>query len=90
MYSLIRPESVVLDYAALTGGRPHYIYPQHQLADTLPARAAKSGSAIPSGRYGSIPAALCWRSTDQTVTSRGSPARPRPGVKGLPARVGRP
>ena len=28
-------ESVVLDYAALTGGRPHYIYPQHQLVHRL-------------------------------------------------------
>ena len=24
-------ESVLLEYAALTGGRPHYIYPQHEL-----------------------------------------------------------
>src|SRR5580693_10693456 len=23
-------ESVLLEYAALTGGRPHYIYPQHE------------------------------------------------------------
>ncbi len=28
-------ESVVLDYASLTGGRPHYIYPQHQLVQRL-------------------------------------------------------
>jgi p-hydroxybenzoate 3-monooxygenase len=28
-------ESVVLDYSALTGGRPHYIYPQHQLVGRL-------------------------------------------------------
>src|SRR5207245_8127128 len=24
-------ESVLLEYAALTGGRPHYLYPQHEL-----------------------------------------------------------
>ena len=28
-------ESVVVEYAALTGGRPHYIYPQHQLVQRL-------------------------------------------------------
>jgi p-hydroxybenzoate 3-monooxygenase len=28
-------ESAVLDYSALTGGRPHYIYPQHQLVRRL-------------------------------------------------------
>jgi len=28
-------ESVVLDYAALTDGRPHYIYPQHPLVQRL-------------------------------------------------------
>jgi p-hydroxybenzoate 3-monooxygenase len=28
-------ESLVLEYAALTGGRPHYIYPQHQLVQRL-------------------------------------------------------
>jgi p-hydroxybenzoate 3-monooxygenase len=27
--------SVVLDYGVLTGGRPHYIYPQHQLVQQL-------------------------------------------------------
>jgi p-hydroxybenzoate 3-monooxygenase len=36
-------ESVVLDYARLTEGRPHYVYPQHELverlADALPAGA---------------------------------------------------
>lgn len=28
-------ESAVLDYSALTSGRPHYIYPQHELVDRL-------------------------------------------------------
>jgi p-hydroxybenzoate 3-monooxygenase len=28
-------DSVVIDYGALTGGRPHYIYPQHLLVATL-------------------------------------------------------
>jgi p-hydroxybenzoate 3-monooxygenase len=28
-------ESVLLDFAALTGGRPHYVYPQHLLVDRL-------------------------------------------------------
>src|SRR5579859_5367388 len=37
-------ESVVIDYSTLTGGRPHYIYPQHELvarlADTLTTAGA--------------------------------------------------
>src|SRR5579863_4266764 len=28
-------ESVLLEYAALTGGRPHYIFPQHELVQRL-------------------------------------------------------
>jgi p-hydroxybenzoate 3-monooxygenase len=28
-------ESAVLDYSTLTGGRPHYIYPQHELVNQL-------------------------------------------------------
>jgi len=36
--------SVVLDYAELTGGRPHYIYPQHELVARL-AEALVAGGA---------------------------------------------
>jgi p-hydroxybenzoate 3-monooxygenase len=42
-------ESVVLDYAALTGGRPHYIYPQHQLVQRLSDTLADAGGQIRFG-----------------------------------------
>ncbi len=58
-------ESVVLDYAALTGGRPHYIYPQHhlvhRLCETLTEAGAISGSGTPCARSGKIPAGSCCR-----------------------------
>ena len=83
-------ESVVLDYAALTGGRPHYIYPQHQLVQRVCDALAEAGGQI---RFGHTVRAvrqhsggLCWRPKGQTVTSRKSPVRPRPGVKDPPAR----
>lgn len=42
-------ESVVVEYAALTGGRPHYIYPQHQLVRRLCDRLADAGGQIRFG-----------------------------------------
>jgi p-hydroxybenzoate 3-monooxygenase len=39
-------ESAVLDYGALTGGRPHYVYPQHQLVDRLCDSLAAAGGDI--------------------------------------------
>src|SRR5215472_14918558 len=42
-------ESVVLDYGALTGGRPHYIYPQHQLVQRLAETLIKAGGEIRFG-----------------------------------------
>ena len=42
-------ESVVLDYAALTGGRPHYIYPQHQLVHRLCETLTEAGGDIRFG-----------------------------------------
>jgi p-hydroxybenzoate 3-monooxygenase len=41
--------SAVLDYAALTGGRPHYIYPQHQLVQRLAESLITGGGQIRFG-----------------------------------------
>jgi p-hydroxybenzoate 3-monooxygenase len=42
-------ESVVLEYAALTGGRPHYIYPQHQLVQRLCETLVAAGGEVRFG-----------------------------------------
>jgi p-hydroxybenzoate 3-monooxygenase len=42
-------ESVVLEYAALTGGRPHYIYPQHQLVRRLCETLTAAGGQVRFG-----------------------------------------
>jgi p-hydroxybenzoate 3-monooxygenase len=39
-------ESVVLDYSTLTGGRPHYIYPQHELVGRLSEKLTESGADV--------------------------------------------
>jgi p-hydroxybenzoate 3-monooxygenase len=39
-------ESAVLDYSALTGGRPHFIYPQHQLVGRLCETLTGNGADI--------------------------------------------
>jgi p-hydroxybenzoate 3-monooxygenase len=38
--------SAVLDYGALTSGRPHYIYPQHLLVDRLCAALVERGGDV--------------------------------------------
>ena len=43
-------ESVVLEYAALTGGRPHYIYPQHQLVARLCESLTETGGQVRFGQ----------------------------------------
>src|SRR5260370_24017448 len=40
-------ESVLLEYAALTGGRPHYIYPQHELVQQLWEALTAAGGEVP-------------------------------------------
>jgi len=42
-------ESVVLEYAALTGGRPHYIFPQHQLVQRLCETLIAAGGQVRFG-----------------------------------------
>jgi p-hydroxybenzoate 3-monooxygenase len=42
-------ESMVLEYAGLTGGRPHYIYPQHQLVQRLCETLTNAGTPIRFG-----------------------------------------
>ena len=39
-------ESVLLDYAALTSGRPHYIYPQHELVQRLCEALTAAGGEV--------------------------------------------
>lgn len=39
-------DSVVIDYSTLTGGRPHYIYPQHELVARLADTLATAGARI--------------------------------------------
>jgi p-hydroxybenzoate 3-monooxygenase len=41
--------SVVLDYGALTGGRPHYVYPQQQLVQRLCEALTETGGEIRFG-----------------------------------------
>jgi p-hydroxybenzoate 3-monooxygenase len=43
-------ESVVLEYAVLTGGRPHYIYPQHQLVQRLCDSLTEAGGQVRFGQ----------------------------------------
>jgi p-hydroxybenzoate 3-monooxygenase len=43
-------ESVVLEYAALTGGRPHYIYPQHLLVQRLCESLTEGGGEVRFGQ----------------------------------------
>jgi p-hydroxybenzoate 3-monooxygenase len=40
---------VVLEYAALTGGRPHYVYPQHQLVRRLCEALIAAGGQVRFG-----------------------------------------
>jgi p-hydroxybenzoate 3-monooxygenase len=42
-------ESVVFDYGALTGGRPHYIYPQHELVGRLCDALVAAGADLRFG-----------------------------------------
>src|SRR5215831_11077306 len=39
-------ESLVFDYGAVTGGRPHFIYPQHQLVARLCDALIDTGAAV--------------------------------------------
>jgi p-hydroxybenzoate 3-monooxygenase len=42
-------ESVLVEYAAMTGGRPHYIYPQHELVHRLCAALTAAGGSVRFG-----------------------------------------
>ncbi len=42
-------ESVVFDYGAMTGGRPHYIYPQHELVTALCDALVATGAEVRFG-----------------------------------------
>jgi p-hydroxybenzoate 3-monooxygenase len=53
-------ESVLLEYAALTSGRPHYIYPQHELVQRLCEALTAAGGQI---RFGHAVRAVTQDST---------------------------
>ena len=42
-------ESVLVEYAAMTGGRPHYIYPQHELVHRLCTALTGAGGEVRFG-----------------------------------------
>ena len=51
-------ESVVFDYGTLTGDRPHYVYPQHELV----ARLCDALQAVDGDiRFGCMVTGLDWR-----------------------------
>ncbi|MFC5137990.1 FAD-dependent monooxygenase [Actinomycetospora rhizophila] len=39
-------ESVLVDYGALTGGRPHYVFPQHALVDRVATSLLERGGEV--------------------------------------------
>ena len=39
-------ESVVVDYAEITGGRPHYVFPQHELVARVAASLLDEGGSV--------------------------------------------
>jgi hypothetical protein len=66
-------ESVVLEYAALTGGRPHYIYPQHQLVQRLCDTLIEAGGQVRFEH--TVRAMVCGKAgSPPSSTTRCSPA----------------
>jgi p-hydroxybenzoate 3-monooxygenase len=64
--------SVVLDYGALTGGRPHYIYPQHQLVQRLCEALTETGGEI---RFGHTVLAVTQDSGGAVLSVQGPDGR---------------
>ena len=67
-------ESVVFDYGTLTGGRPHFIYPQHELVTRLTDELVSVGGDIRFGTY-----VTAVRQDDDGVTVSTSDADGRAG-----------
>jgi p-hydroxybenzoate 3-monooxygenase len=61
-------ESVILEYAALTGGRPHYIYPQHQLVQQLCETLTGAGGEV---RFGNTVRAVTQDSAGVVLSVEG-------------------
>ncbi len=59
-------EQVVFDYGATTGGRPHYIYPQHLLVGRLCDALIEAGGAV---RFGQAVAGVSQDADGVTVTT---------------------
>jgi p-hydroxybenzoate 3-monooxygenase len=66
-------ESVLLEYAALTGGRPHYIYPQHELVHRLCDALTAAGGEV---RFGHTVRAVTADSSGVMLSVEGPDAAP--------------
>jgi p-hydroxybenzoate 3-monooxygenase len=66
-------ESVLLEYAALTGGRPHYIYPQHELVQQLCEALTAAGGEI---RFGHTVRAVTADSSGVVLSVEGPDGAP--------------
>jgi p-hydroxybenzoate 3-monooxygenase len=66
-------ESVLLEYAALTGGRPHYIYPQHELVQQLCEALTAAGGEV---RFGHAVRAVTADSSGVVLSVEGPDGAP--------------
>ncbi len=66
-------ESVLVEYAALTGGRPHYIYPQHELVQRLCAALTSAGGEV---RFGHAVRAVTQDSGGAVLSVQGPDGAP--------------
>jgi p-hydroxybenzoate 3-monooxygenase len=66
----------VLDYGALTGGRPHYIYSQHQLVQRLCETLTGAGGQISFGHA----VRTVKQDSGQVILSVDGPASRRSGA----------
>ena len=66
-------DSVLLEYAALTGGRPHYIYPQHELVQRLCETLTAAGGEV---RFGHAVRAVTQDSSGVVLSVEGPDGEP--------------
>src|SRR6202167_1123644 len=66
-------ESVLLEYAALTSGRPHYIYPQHELVQRLCEALTEAGGEV---RFGHAVRAVTQDSSGVVLSVAGPDGEP--------------
>jgi len=66
-------EALVIDYGALTGGRPQYVYPQHELVGTLAEALLASGADI---RFDATVTGVCASADGVTLAMTDAVGRP--------------